>query len=414
MNVRVRMRLKPQAHEQLHGQTGTRMRTKKPVWMQILLIILLAAGLLIAWWPAERSLAAGDDLSTINRKIDETETKLKNVKKQESSTLQKLTNTQKQLQKTQNNLANLTNQLKSTQLNYDKVMKMLNEAEAELANISQNLETVRTTLQNRLKAVYLYGPTSYLEMLFSATDFGDFVSRFELMNYLINRDVENKKAFEKAQAEMEKKKAEIAGHKETLEREAERIATLKKRTQQEEAKVAVMVDQTKRDLNKIQQDRRELEKALDELEETSKKLEAELKKRGSGAQIGTGKFIMPVQARISSPFGWRMHPILGKEKFHSGIDLAAPRGTSVLAADDGVVISAGWQGGYGNTVIIDHGAGFTTLYAHNDKLLVKAKDKVVKGQTISKVGSTGLSTGPHLHFEVRIDGTPVDPTKYAK
>ncbi|HBL51147.1 MAG TPA: hypothetical protein DDZ65_12995 [Firmicutes bacterium] len=391
-----------------------RMETRKPIWTRVMLILLLAAGLLIAWWPAERGLAAGEDLGTIKRKIDETESKLSNVKKQESSTLKKLTNTQKELQKTQNNLASLTSQLKSTQLSYDKVATMMNQAEAELTVISENLESIRKTLQNRLRAVYLYGPSSYLEMLFSATDFGDFVVRFELMNYLISRDVENKALFEKTQADMEKKKAEIAEHKSTLQRETERIATLKKRTQQEQTKVASMVNQTKRDLNRIQEDRRELERALDELEETSKQLEAELKKRGSGAQIGTGKFIMPVKARISSPFGWRMHPILGKKKFHSGIDLAAGRGTSVLAADGGVIITAGWQGGYGNTVIIDHGAGFTSLYAHNDKLLVKAKDKVVKGQAISKVGSTGLSTGPHLHFEIRIDGAPVDPTEYAK
>lgn len=389
-------------------------RTQMRMRMRVLLILLLSAGLLIVWWPAERSLAAVEDLGTINRKIDETESKLSNVKKQESSTLKKLTNTQKELEKTQNNLAGLTSQLKSTQLNYEKVTQLMNQAEAELTVISENLEIIRKTLQNRLRAVYLYGPSSYLEMLFSATDFGDFVVRFELMNYLINRDVENKASFEKTQADMEKKKAEIAKHRDTLQRETERIASLKKRTQQEQNKVAIMVDQTKRDLNRIQQDRRELERALDELEETSKQLEAELKKRGSGAQLGTGKFIMPVKARISSSFGWRMHPILGKQKFHSGIDLAASRGTSVLAADGGVVISAGWQGGYGNTVIIDHGAGFTTLYAHNDKLLVKAKDKVVKGQIISRVGSTGLSTGPHLHFEVRIDGTPVDPTEYAK
>jgi len=387
---------------------------RKCMGMRVLLILLLSAGLMVAWWPAERSLAAGEDLGTINRKIDETQSKLSNVKKKESSALKKLTNTQKELEKTQNNLASLTNQLKSTQLSYDKVAQMMSQAEADLVIIGENLEMVRKTLQNRLRAVYLYGPSSYLEMLFSATDFGDFVARFELMNYLINRDVENKASFEKTQAEMEKKKAEIAEHKYTLQRETERIANLKKNTQQQQTKVANLVNQTKRDLNKIQQDRRELEKALDELEETSKQLEAELKKRGSGAQIGTGKFIIPVKGRISSPFGWRMHPILGKQKFHSGVDLAAVRGTSVLAADGGVVISAGWQGGYGNTVIIDHGAGFTTLYAHNDKLLVKAKDKVVKGQIISKVGSTGLSTGPHLHFEIRIDGSPVDPMEYAK
>lgn len=120
--------------------------------------------------------------------------------------------------------------------------------------------------------------------------------------------------------------------------------------------------------------------------------------------------LVPVEGRISSGFGYRRHPITGLRSFHYGIDITANRGVEVQAAGTGVVVFSGWSGGFGNVVIISHGYGYETVYAHNSKLLVSVGDKVNKGDIISKVGTTGNSTGPHLHFEIRIDGEAVDPT----
>jgi murein DD-endopeptidase MepM/ murein hydrolase activator NlpD len=128
--------------------------------------------------------------------------------------------------------------------------------------------------------------------------------------------------------------------------------------------------------------------------------------------FGTGQLIPPSDASISSNFGWRVHPILGDSRFHSGIDFGDDYGSTIRAADNGVVIFAGWYGGYGNAVIINHGEGITTLYAHLSKIDVSEGQKVQVGEAIAAVGSTGLSTGPHLHFEVRKDGEPVDPMDY--
>ncbi len=127
---------------------------------------------------------------------------------------------------------------------------------------------------------------------------------------------------------------------------------------------------------------------------------------------GSGIMASPSDGYISSPYGWRSHPILGRGRLHAGIDFAAGYGSTIRAADSGTVIYSGWYGGYGKTIIINHGKGITTLYAHASKLYVQEGESVKRGQAISAIGSTGFSTGPHLHFEVRKNGTPVNPANY--
>ena len=116
---------------------------------------------------------------------------------------------------------------------------------------------------------------------------------------------------------------------------------------------------------------------------------------------------------VTSPYGYRIHPVTGKSRFHAGIDIGAAHGTSILAANDGVVIVSGYNsGGYGNYVVINHGGGYTTLYAHCSSLLVSVGQKVSRGQVIARCGSTGMSTGPHIHFEVQVNGTTTNPMQY--
>ncbi|MGH9025342.1 MAG: murein hydrolase activator EnvC family protein [Acidimicrobiia bacterium] len=172
---------------------------------------------------------------------------------------------------------------------------------------------------------------------------------------------------------------------------------------QEEAEAALVGD--------IQSQREQFEAELDELYRTSEEVR-ELLSGSSGAPLGTGQFLRPVPGAIVSGFGPRVHPILGTTRVHTGLDMAAAYGEPIRAADTGVVVMAGWNGGYGNCVIIDHGAGLATLYAHQSELAVTVGQRVTRGEVIGYVGSTGLSTGPHLHFEVRVNGTPVDPTQY--
>ena len=177
----------------------------------------------------------------------------------------------------------------------------------------------------------------------------------------------------------------------------------------------------KNSLKSLNNDKIELEKLKSELEKEENELESEIEKiaaqsvvNGEGQVISSGSWPVPGHSRISSPYGYRIHPIFNTKKMHTGIDIPAPTGTPAVAIDSGKVIFSGTKGGYGNTVMIQHDDGKVTLYGHNSKLAVSVGQRVEKGQVVSKIGSTGNSTGPHLHFEVRINGKHVNPVPYIK
>jgi murein DD-endopeptidase MepM/ murein hydrolase activator NlpD len=184
--------------------------------------------------------------------------------------------------------------------------------------------------------------------------------------------------------------------------------------QEQELKGAMV--QKKVVLNKLRNERDDLQEELAAMEQESSRIESQIRayQQVNGGRVTPykGHFMLPVNGRFSSGFGVRVHPISHVRKMHTGQDIAAPSGTSIRAAGPGVVISTGWRGGYGNTVIIDHGGGISTLYGHCSKIYAHSGQKVNAGDSIAAVGTTGYSTGPHLHFEVRVNGTPVNPRKY--
>ncbi|MBF2029597.1 MAG: peptidoglycan DD-metalloendopeptidase family protein [Oscillatoriales cyanobacterium C42_A2020_001] len=178
---------------------------------------------------------------------------------------------------------------------------------------------------------------------------------------------------------------------------------------------ALAIDQ-KTSIGRLNSDRRAMEIAETQLEQDSRTLSSLIMQRiARGERVafrGSGQMLLPVAGEITSPFGWRTHPVLGYERFHAGLDIGADYGSVIHAAERGTVIFAGWYGGYGNAVVIDHGGNISTLYAHTSELYVVEGQSVQRGQAIAAVGSTGLSTGPHLHFEVRRDGEPTDPVAF--
>lgn len=377
-----------------------------------LILLLLSLFLLILF---DRPMAAANiqDLEKINELIEETKEELSQKKREERSVLDSLIKAQKELDRIENDLDYLNTKIRETEKSISSLEKELDRIEREREELEEQGRLRQEKLNQRLVAAYKYGVSGYFEMLFSAESFADLVSKFETLSYFLRNDLTLLRAVEETREKIIEKQKEYEARKSELQAQRNRYAGLRKSSEKKQRQKAVMIGNTKEELRKINSDLKKLEAALDELERTSREIEAQIRrKQQDGVALGTGSLIWPVNGRITSPFGWRIHPILRKKKYHSGIDLAVPSGTPVKAADSGKVLISGWNGGYGYFVAIDHGKGISTAYGHNSRLLVKEGDIVIKGEVIAKSGSTGLSTGPHLHFEVRENGAPVNPLSY--
>lgn len=334
-------------------------------------------------------------------------------------------------------IANLMAEIDNVVINKTKTQAQSDAKEEELLQtgleLEQAEERVKTRdelLQSRMRLMYTNGFVSYMDVLLSATSFTDFVDRFDALQSILSqdRDILAEQRAEKElvalkKVEVEKQFAEVKAIYAKLELYE---AHLVKKEQEKEIMIASYnsnIKQLNRELQQIDSTLEELEGISEEQEALLMELAAKVSKlnaeknRISNPYSG-GKLGMPIKDnyRISSNFGTRVHPITGKRHTHTGMDFAAPQGTDIFAAEDGVVLVAQTWSSYGNCVIIDHGNGIWTLYGHirNGGIKVEKGETVKKGQKIAEVGSTGNSTGPHLHFEVRKNQTPVNPSSYLK
>lgn len=361
------------------------------------------------------SVSWGETADELQKQIDQTRKKLSQTKARESSVLNRLVRTQQELNAISSNLERLNNNLGNTERRIAAIKTQLAAAETELNQIKNRIGGRKGVLDERLVAIYKYGYQSFAEVLFTAKNFSEFITRFEMVSSFVKDDIRIIKALQSQQALIAQKREEIAKKQKELESQKILYSKLQAQTRWQQTRQLSVIRDQKEELAQIRQDRRLLEESIDRMEEQSKQLEAQIRdlSNKNGVSLGTGVMIWPVpNARITSYFGWRMHPILKKRKYHSGLDLAVAYGTPIKAADNGVIIFSGRNGDYGNMIALDHGSNITTVYAHCSSLLAKVGQKVSKGEIIAKVGSTGLSTGPHLHFEVRKNGVPVNPLSY--
>ncbi|MGE5582115.1 MAG: murein hydrolase activator EnvC family protein [Bacillota bacterium] len=347
----------------------------------------------------------------IQRQIEQTKKKISQNKLRENKVLSSLLKTQEELEKIGDNLERLNLNLGQTNQRIKIITGQLNNAQFQLEQIKTQIGGRKGVLDQRLVAIYKYGYQSYLEVLFSSRNFTDFAVRFEMIGQYVRDDLRILKALQQQQEIITEKREEIARRQKELQLEKKIFSRLQMETTAEQNRKLSLMKDKKAELSVLQNNRKVLEASLDELERISKEMEAQIRNLQSKNRpaLGSGKFIWPVSGRVTSYFGLRYHPILRKKKYHSGIDIASPLGTPIQAADAGVVIFSGWNGGYGKMIIIDHGNGISSVYAHCSVLIAGDGKTVSKGEKIGNVGSTGLSTGPHLHFEIRKNGVPVDP-----
>jgi len=321
---------------------------------------------------------------------------------------QKVDSVADQLQKVQSELETARGDYKIIQEKLSATEEQIETNTVILAAAEKKLSARGIILNNRIRDIYQNGQLSYLDVLLGASDFSDFTTRVDLLKRVINKDLE---LILKIRAERQL----ILDTKEQLDRDRQSILTLKQAAEEKKQIIEASKKAQEKVLAEAVGERDTAERAYQELVETSRRIEQMIRNNQSssrGPSGSTGSMLWPAEGPITSPFGWRTHPIFGTQRYHSGIDIGADYGDAVLAADGGVIIFADWMGGYGKAVIVEHGNGISTLYGHNSELLVSDGQRVRKGEIIARVGSTGYSTGPHLHFEVRQDGSPVSPMNY--
>ena len=329
-----------------------------------------------------------------------------------------------QLHAIQIELDTATAELKQVQADRIQLDKDITKTEAELKAAQARLQSREKVFYKRVRDIYINGRLSYLDVVVGSKDFSDFANRMEMLKRILQSDMD---LINTIKTERE----EIASKKAKLEEDRAKVLELEKVAQEKQNLINQKKAERQAVLERAMNDRDTADRAYNELMASSASITAMLQQRaaeraaaaaaaaspgggGSGATWvqGTGQLAAPVVAPITSDFGWRIHPIYGTRRLHAGTDFGVDEGTPVHAADGGVVVEAGWVSGYGYTVIIDHGNGMSTLYAHNSDVPVSPGQTVSKGQVVSYSGNTGGSTGPHLHFEVRINGEPTDPMGY--
>ena len=329
-----------------------------------------------------------------------------------------------QLHAIQRDLDTATAELKQVQAERIQLDKDITKTEAELKAAQARLQSREKVFYKRVRDIYINGRLSYLDVVVGSKDFSDFANRMEMLKRILQSDMD---LINTIKIERE----EIASKKAKLEEDRAKVLELEKVAQEKQNLINQKKAERQAVLERAMNDRDTAERAYNELMASSASITAMLQQRaaeraaaaaaaasqgGSGGGAtwvqGTGQLAAPVVAPITSDFGWRIHPIYGTRRLHAGTDFGVDEGTPVHAADGGVVVEAGWVSGYGYTVIIDHGNGMSTLYAHNSDVAVSPGQTVSKGQVVSYSGNTGGSTGPHLHFEVRINGEPTDPMGY--
>ncbi|MTJ47382.1 murein hydrolase activator EnvC [Dolichospermum sp. UHCC 0259] len=394
---------------------------KRIFWQKIRLwwLFLISCGLV--WSMIILLPVWANSINTLQQQQQQVQQQRKNVIQEQNRLTNLQTEAQKHLGGLNQNLQITNNYIQDSEIKLQQANQILQQLETNLFIAERDYENRQMSTVARLRFLQRSPTSQGWAVLLQSQNISDFISRRYRLKLVYQADQGILAKLSQQANLLIKQRTEVAGQKNQIALIREQLLAQKADYQNQAQSQTELVQRLNNDRlaleaaqNQLEQDSQNLTILIQQKIAEQKALEAARAKTASKNVIipGTGIFALPSDAPTSSPFGWRIHPILGYRRFHAGLDFAAGYGSIIRAADSGTVIFAGWYGGYGKAVIISHSQGITTLYGHTSELYVSEGQTVQKGQAIAAVGSTGLSTGPHLHFEVRRDGTPVDPANY--
>ncbi len=368
----------------------------------ILILLLLLCGLHCNCFANNSNYAK---VQTLKKQQAQAHAKAKHFRILENLETNKLYKNQKKLASTQQSLNN-------SKVAYAQKQDELVNLEKRLRVANQEFVNLDNDLKDRIRQIFKSQRTGFFQLLLSATDINMFFDRLHFESIVVKEDYKRlQRAREKA--------AEILVLRARIEQQKRSLAQTINDINSQQKIIKSNIAQNQEMIHKLKTNRNYYERAERDLARQSASIQAMISniKPSSGTQVAvTTGFIKPISGPITSPFGYRIHPIFKSRIFHSGIDIGGPNGGSIKASNDGRVIFAGWYGGYGQVVILDHGVvrgqAITTLYAHMSSISVSKGQVVKRGQQVGREGSTGYSTGPHCHFEVRVNGQPRNPLNY--
>jgi len=356
------------------------------------------------------------DIESTKKEHEDTKTQLDALRNQDIGNRGDLLQIDETLTYTMNRMGILEKQIATMSRDVERTA-------LELRSVEKRMDKNRDIADNRLRYMYMYGSTSYVDLVANSENFSDLLNRIALVRMLVDADQEVLKQQAEDLALVEEKKNKIESKLDEIKKTSLLMERMKSVLEEEKVDKTNISVNLKTNIEDLEQTTEEQIKLLADLAREKSRL-ISLKEReemeaarASSIATNTGKFQYPLESEyaMTSDYGYRVHPVTHElNKFHAGMDIGAPQGTHILAAETGVVLVAGEQSGYGNVVIIDHGQGVWSVYGHimNNGIHVSEGDQVARGQYIADVGSTGRSTGPHLHFEIRVDGEPTDPKPY--
>lgn len=392
--------------------------------------LALVVGLGSLWLPAAVGAKTTQELQ---QDLGVTRDRLREVREGKQEALQRLAAAERDIQALDQQIDGLEGQLEQVMERADAAQARLDATQAELNQVAAELEATRrrlqkaeedlhtqqTVLNQRLVSAYKSGTLGFVELLLESVRFSDLLNRLDLVGIILRQDQDVLQQIAALKGDMEEQRSALETRREAVSAlavrqraEADELAAAVAEKQSAMEALAVAREGKQVAAARAESDKVAFEQQEEELAARSEEIRRVLQSAGISTipTQGTGALSMPLHGELSSRFG--MRTLFGVTRMHNGIDISAPLGTPIKAADGGKVILADWNGGYGKCVIINHGGGVATLYGHLSEIRVSVGKGVSQGEVIGLCGSTGFSTGPHLHFEVRINGSPVDPLGY--